>query len=139
MYYPKTSKLVYLASPYSHPDSDVKLQRYKLTTKLSATIMQIYEDVLIFNPITHTHNIAVLGGFSGGWERWAEFDLRIIDACDELWVHTMVGWQESIGVSAEIEYARKIDIPVRKANMSVGILTVRLLKASQTIPVQIGD
>lgn len=37
----------------------------------------------------------------------------LISKCDELWVLKIDGWEQSKGVSAEIEYAESLNIPIK--------------------------
>lgn len=88
--------------------------RYELVVQHAAFMWS--EGLTTFSPIAHSHPIALLfrdpeGG--GTWEQWAEFDRAIIAACSELWVLMLPGWRESVGVAAEVEYARSLGLPVK--------------------------
>jgi hypothetical protein len=52
------------------------------------------------------------------WEFWEAQDRRLLQACDELWVLTLDGWQRSIGVRAEIKIAEALGKPVRLVSES---------------------
>lgn len=67
----------------------------------------------IFSPISHTHPIALAGNLPTGFDFWRGYDEAILNVCKELWVLCLDGWQESVGVRAEIDYACKLGIPVR--------------------------
>ena len=43
---------------------------------------------------------------------WLNFDRDVISCSDEMWVLTLPGWEESVGVANEIAFAREIDLPV---------------------------
>jgi hypothetical protein len=103
--------MIYLASPYSHPDPDVMEGRFKCVCVLAADLMRRGER--IFSPIAHTHPIAVAGELPRGWDFWRQYDEDMIRAADEVWVYTMDGWRESKGVQAEIEIAKAMGKPVR--------------------------
>jgi hypothetical protein len=98
--------LVYLASPYSHPDPAVKHERFVAACRAAGSLIQ--QGVHVFSPIAHTHPIAIECVLPGGWEFWAEYDRLMIAACDELHVLTLDGWQESTGIKAESEIARTL-------------------------------
>jgi hypothetical protein len=97
------TKLIYLASPYSDPDENVRKRRFEEICEVSGTLMSAGN--FVFCPIAHTHPIAVLTSLPTGFDYWEEYDTRLIVACDELWVCTMDGWDSSIGVTSEIKIA----------------------------------
>ncbi len=103
----------YIASPYSHPSSAVRERRFQDVTKFAAYMVR--KEYTVFCPITHSHPIQE-HGTPGGWEFWKEIDETAIDNCQILYVLCIEGWNESEGVKAEIEYAKK-------RNMSVWYVT----------------
>lgn len=103
--------LIYLASPYSHPDPAVQEQRFNAVCWAAARLMR--DGHLIFSPIAHTHPIAQAGGLPGDWEFWRKYDHAMLDVSAELWVLRLDGWEQSQGVKAEIEYMRGRGKPVR--------------------------
>lgn len=106
-----STKLVYLATPYSHPDPLVKEARYVEACRKAAELMT--DGLLVFCPIAHSHPIETLGMpviQSGDW--WLRQDFAILKACDELIVYKMDGWDKSYGVGKEIEFAKEHNIPV---------------------------
>ena len=66
----------------------------------------------IFSPISHTHPIAEAGGLPLGWDFWESYDRAILNACCEVRVLCQDGWEESVGVQAEIKLAEQMGIPV---------------------------
>jgi len=103
------SDLVYLASPYSHPDPAIRQARYQAACRAAAWL--IGQGHLVFSPIAHSHGIAQQG-LPGDWEFWQRHDRRMLEACDRLVVLTLPGWRESRGVQAEVAIARKLGKPV---------------------------
>lgn len=103
--------LIYLASPYSHPDPAVRLQRFETVCFVAANLMR--DGVHLYSPIAHTHPIALKGELPLGWEFWEQYDRKILAACQELWVVMMDGWRESKGVAAEIKIAEEMGLPVK--------------------------
>jgi hypothetical protein len=98
--------MIYLASPYSHPDHAVMQARFEYVCKAASMLMR--DGHHIFSPIAHTHPIALAGGLPKGWDFWEKYDREMILACSELWVLQADGWKESKGVQAEIAIARKL-------------------------------
>lgn len=102
--------LIYLASPYSHPDPAVREGRFHEACKMAAVLMR--EGYLVFSPIAHSHPLAAGWGLPLVFDYWEAFDRRMIAACDELHVLQLPGWQESTGVQAEMEIAFELGKPV---------------------------
>jgi hypothetical protein len=102
--------VIYLATPYSHPDLNVMEARFKRACELSAKLMSA--GMIIFCPIAHTHPIAVVGELPRGWEFWNKFDHEFIQASEKVIVARMDGWLESKGVQAEIKIANELGKPV---------------------------
>ena len=101
--------IVYLAAPYSHDDPAVKQQRFDLINQVAAHFMN--DGLTIFSPISMSHPIAKYG-LPTDWDFWCNCDTKFIKASCELMVLQLPGWQESTGVTAEIEIANALDIPV---------------------------
>src|SRR5437016_753626 len=98
--------MIYLASPYSHPDPTVQESRFDAVCRVAAMLMR--RGVQLFSPIAHTHPIAVAGELPGHWDFWLMFDQWFITHCDEIWVLMLDGWKRSKGVQAEILMAREM-------------------------------
>ena len=117
-------RLIYLASPYSHPDKQIQEQRFQAACQQAALMMQAGD--LVFSPIAHTHPIAAYG-LPGDWSFWQAYDRAMIERCDELAVLQLDGWEESIGVQAEIAIAKELNLPacfIRPKNCP-GVFTSR--------------
>jgi hypothetical protein len=94
--------LIYLASPYSHPDQVVREERFRRVCKAAARLIDKGEAV--FCPIAHSHPIEVHGNLQGGWDYWSKQDIPFLEMCDEIVVLGFPGWDESEGVKAELEW-----------------------------------
>lgn len=102
--------MIYLASPYSHPDAAVREQRFHSVCRMAATLMQ--QGDVVFAPIVHGHPL-VGHGLPTDWPFWERFDREHLRRCDELVVLMLDGWRESVGVAAEIRIAAELGKPVR--------------------------
>jgi len=102
--------LVYLATPYSHPDAAVREERFRAVNVAAAKLMR--NGMHIYSPISHTHPIALAGDLPLGWEYWQAYDRAILAACCKLIVLMLDGWQESKGVTGEIAIARELGLAV---------------------------
>jgi hypothetical protein len=100
-------KRIYLATPYSAKSEHLKEQRFEFITKLAARF--VMDGINCYSPITNSH---LLNKYSPelpcDWETWREIDFAYIDSSDELYVACLSGWEESVGVQAEIKYAVSI-------------------------------
>lgn len=102
---------VYLATPYSDPDPGIRNKRFLAVNKVAGELM--VQGNLVFSPISHTHPIALAGDLPKGWEFWKDYDFTFInDWADEVYVLTLDGWEDSIGVTAEIKLAEALGKPV---------------------------
>jgi Domain of unknown function (DUF1937) len=102
--------MIYLASPYSHPDPAVRDQRYVAACR--ATVRLLLAGKSVFSPIVHGHPLVQLG-LSGDWLFWARHDQWHLSRCDEVLVLAIPGWDESEGVQAEIHLAQRLGKVVR--------------------------
>ena len=103
--------LIYLASPWSHPDPAVRERRYLQARQATAAIIRAGKPV--FSPVVYSYHLAEDGGLPGDWGFWQEFDEALISRCSFLWVLTLDGWRESKGVAAEIDLAARLNKPMR--------------------------
>jgi len=101
--------MIYLASPYSHPDANVRESRYQAACRASAQLMRAGK--LVFSPIAHSHGITRYG-LPEDWAFWKACDRKHLENCDEVVVLMLDGWRESIGVQAEIAVAGQLGKPV---------------------------
>ena len=99
-----------MASPYSHPDPAVREQRFRAACQ--AAVALLHAGRVVFSPIAHSHPLAQ-HGLPGNWQFWERYDRAFLERCDEVVVLMLDGWQESVGVQAEIRIARELGKPVR--------------------------
>jgi hypothetical protein len=109
-------KLIYLASPYTHPDSVVRERRFHKVSRCAGWLM-LNADIYIFSPISMCHQMWLevqdMPGAGFEWEFWANFDEVMINKCDEFWIYCAEGWERSVGVTAERKITDKLGIPTR--------------------------
>ncbi len=111
-----TNDLVYLASPYSHPDAWMRELRFKAVARV-AGLLYYEQGIKAFCPISHSHPVAMelnpqtvhphwqgrkkkgpdpnVGAF------WLEWDFPYVKACCHMLICQLPGWRESTGVKAE--------------------------------------
>jgi hypothetical protein len=112
--------MIYLASPYSHPDPDVREARYRAACLATASLLRAGQ--LVFSPIAYSHWTAE-HGLPCTWSFWAMFDRWFLEHCDEVVVLMLDGWKASVGVQAEIRIARELGKPVRYISPGDNVLT----------------
>ncbi|TWU03050.1 Nucleoside 2-deoxyribosyltransferase [Symmachiella macrocystis] len=102
--------MIYLASPYSHPDAIIRERRFRAACRVAARLIRSGE--VVFSPVAHGHAIS-LYGVPTDWSFWEAHDRRFLELCDEVVVLMLAGWLASVGVAAEIETAKEQNKPVR--------------------------
>ena len=106
---------IYLASPYTSPDKNQRICRYGEVCLMTAQLLR--EGHLVFSPIAHSHPLAGYG-LPVEFEFWQRHCLSFLETwATDLWVLTLSGWQESLGVTAEIRFAREHGLPVSLVNL----------------------
>ena len=100
----------YLAAPYRHKDPAVVEQRVQRINAAAAQLMEGGD--FVFSPISHSHPIAMAGNLPTDWTYWEKYDRAMLETCCRLVVLTLPGWTESEGVTAEIDIAAELGLPV---------------------------
>lgn len=101
--------MIYLASPYSHPDTLVRQARFEAVCRQVAILIEA--GIMVFSPIAHTHPI-VLYGLPKGWDFWEKYDREFIAMCSQLWILTIDGWRDSVGIDGEVNIASEMRKPI---------------------------
>lgn len=103
-------KLTYLACPYQHTDKQIMRERFDAVNRAAAQLMR--EGMYIFSPISHTHPIAECGDLPRGWDYWEAYDRALLSCCSRLIVLQLPGWEQSVGVRAEIAIAKELGLDI---------------------------
>ena len=98
------SKLYYLASPYSHHNSLVRQIRYESIIYAASELTK--DGFRLIEPIGMCHQQSIQHKMPAGYEFWKTRDRGFIDICDAVILVAMKGWDESVGVLDEMEYAK---------------------------------
>jgi hypothetical protein len=94
--------MIYLASPYSHPDSLVREARFDAACRAAAGL--ITSGTAVVAPIVQGHAL-VRYGVPGDWTFWAPLAREYIARCDQMVILQIEGWRKSQGVQAEMAFA----------------------------------
>lgn len=102
----ETKPLIYLATPYSHPDPLVMEQRFQMACRIASRLME--KNIVVYSPIAHCHPIAQIAKLPTDWDYWKRFDKTMIHLSAAVVVVMAPGWGESKGVKAEIILATQL-------------------------------
>lgn len=102
--------LIYLASPYTHPDPAMLYLRYSAAMAARASL--INQGHLVYSPIVENHEIQKRYKLPGEFAYWQRYNEAMIKACHSFAVLQLEGWKESVGVTAELEIARRLEKPI---------------------------
>lgn len=102
---------IYIASPYSHPDAEVRHERYSAAQRYLVHLLQ--ERRWAFSPIVHCHDAAMKYDLPRDHEFWLDFDAVLLRRASEMHILCIEGWQESKGIAHERLFARMLELPVR--------------------------
>ena len=109
------TELLYLACPYSHPDPEVRRQRFHTANKAAALL--IAHGYSVFSPISHSHPIAEDSNLNpNDPDLWTRIDLDILQHCTRLLVLKLPGCDESFGIVRETQFASSHNIPIAFVN-----------------------
>lgn len=100
----------YLATPYHHKFPQVMELRYVYVTLVAGKLMAAGQT--IYSPISQNHSVAQAVNLPRTWEFWGRMDIAFLDKCSVMYVLDLKGWRQSVGVKAEIKYAKLKGIPV---------------------------
>ena len=106
--------MIYLASPYSHPDPLVRKTRFLLAEQATAILLN--QGIFTFSPIVHCHALAERHTIPTDFAFWRGYNFDMLRRADLVSVLAIPGWKESVGVQAEIEMARAIGMQVTFIN-----------------------
>lgn len=97
--------LIYLGTPYWHENPKVRKARFKKASRAAGELMSI--GFRVYSPISHSHVIAQLCKLPNDWEFWQKQCLSMLALCDVLVVLQLKGWDRSVGLRAEINFAQE--------------------------------
>lgn len=103
-------ELIYLASPYSSDDRNIKEKRFREVSQAAAELIR--RGHIIFSPVVHFHPIAIEGELPGNWSFWKQIDTTYLKCCSRMFVLMIPGWESSVGIKGEIDIAKNLEIPI---------------------------
>lgn len=115
------NKMYYLASPYSYMSKKYGfidtligyvVRSYRFRKVSDAAVHLIKHGYTCLEPIATCHYKSLRYDLPTGYTFWQKRDRWFIRKCDGIIVLTLPGWQESAGVTDEINYSRSRGIDV---------------------------
>lgn len=101
--------MIYLASPYTHPDADERHRRYVAARHAVAYLLN--ERRWVYSPIVHCHDLALAEKLPTDWVFWKDYNFYMLSRCTQLAILRIDGWEQSKGVAAELTEATRIGLP----------------------------
>ncbi len=107
---------VYLASAYSlQPDlNEAALAAGRAAADLMRLGYVVYSPIALGHAIVHADSLRRDDPIGArDWKLWKEQATPFLERCDMVVVLEMDGWQRSLGVAWEIDWARTHGLPIR--------------------------
>ena len=101
---------LYIASPYTHKNQVIVEERY--TEAKLFTIGCLRGGLTVYSPIVFCHELAKNGSMPIDFDFWQQHNRAMLSKASGLIVLRLLGWEESKGVKAEIEFANQCGIGV---------------------------
>jgi len=102
--------MIYLASPYSHPDSTVREERYQEALKCAVALAGSCG--VPYSPIVHWHVAAKLHKLPTDAEFWKYQNKVMLELATSVTVLRLPGWESSAGVAQELTWANERKLKV---------------------------
>lgn len=103
--------MIYLASPYTHPDKEVMHVRFFEAEH--ALFLALRDCHWVYSPIVHCHELARKHKLPTSHTYWLAYDTEFLRLSSELWTLYIPGWDTSKGVTYERKLAQTLGIPRR--------------------------
>jgi len=104
--------MIYLASPYSHPDKDIEHRRYLAVSHYASSMFIKEPQVVRISPIQYWHPTAVQHELPTDAMSYREFNHHLLRMCDVMELLAIEGWEDSEGIALERKWAEELGIGV---------------------------
>ena len=105
-----STPVFYFGNPYTNPDPLVMACRAECVDKAAARLLT--HDIVTYPPIAINSRWNAYENFPHVWSFWEKTDKSFLCRCDGLIVLKLDGWEESVGLISEIEYATELGMPI---------------------------
>jgi hypothetical protein len=132
--------MLYIASPYTHPNPLVRRARAHCAAVITAELMRGATGDWFFSPIPLGHEVAQhlpyeVADDHGFWMRWCR---NALEEASALYLIPLPGWQESKGIAEELAYCDSKSLPVVYLDCSEWVRQLLLGKIPRpATPVQV--
>lgn len=96
--------MIYLASPYSHPERSMRNFRYLRARLVVGHFIKM--DLPIYSPIVHCHHISTESDLPYNADFWLKYNENFLRLAEALWILQLPDWNISVGVTYELKYWR---------------------------------
>lgn len=110
----------FLSAPYTHENPAIMHARYRVMAEATAYLFR--EGFNVQSPIVHWHHVSREWDLPTDAESWKKHNLDTLSRCDGMIVLTLPGWEESVGVTMEREWAE------RKPKFMVNLMSPNMLE-----------
>lgn len=108
--------MIYIASPYSDPDKSLVNYRVKVVCQYAAHLFKL--GFTCTSPILVGTAIFQHAELPSDFEFWEKMSYDTLKRCDLLAVIKLPGWESSVGVQAEITFAKKNRIIIEHVDVN---------------------
>lgn len=104
--------MIYLASPYTHPEAEVREIRYREV--MAQAHRMVMEGQLVYSPIVHFHEMSIQHKMPKDWSYWKNVCEGMLAYSTSLVIYKIPGWDSSEGILAEIKFAESLHLPIKE-------------------------
>lgn len=101
-------RLIYLTGPHEAPNFDKEEALLYHYAEAISYFTHAAENLCLFSPLLYNDNLVVHADLSTDFSFWAQRNFFMIKKSSAMWVLTLSGWENSYGLSQELEYAESI-------------------------------
>ena len=105
--------VIYVANPYTGTPQE-RNQRHREVRSYTAHLIELGETAI--SPIVHCHTLSELHNLPKDFAFWQNYCLNLLAVCGSMHVLMLDGWEESVGVQAEIERAMEMEMDIMCAD-----------------------
>ena len=110
---PTSNEVIYVTNPYTGSEGE-RQHRHRAVRTYTAHLIE--QGLTAVSPIVHCHTLAAIHKLPTDFKFWQTYCLNLLAVCDKMHVLMLKGWEESIGVQAEIERAMEMEIDIMCAD-----------------------
>jgi hypothetical protein len=100
----ETQGFIYVASPFSHSDPEVRHKRYLRAMWYTMSLLKNRQ--WAYSPIVHCYEMARLHDLATDAIFWMDYNFALLSQARELHVLCLDGWKDSVGVKGEVAFWR---------------------------------